>query len=105
MKSSATLIHINVCNFEETLGHCKEREYFNYIGSPGICAKSHPTGIEPLGKHRDGGLDLSLLKVCLSIYILIHKHCLHPFHGSLPQIGLTLRPHVNVDNDRLSVVR
>lgn len=69
MKSSATVIHINVCNFEETLGHCREREYFNYIGSPGICAKSHPTGIEPVGKHRDGGLDLSLLKVCLSIYI------------------------------------
>lgn len=37
--------------------------------------------------------------------MLIHKHCLHLFCECLPQIGLTLRPHVNLDNDCLSVDR
>lgn len=40
-------IHSNVCNFKETLSHCREREYFSYIGNPGFCAKSTPLGMSP----------------------------------------------------------
>ena len=54
------------------LGHCRKREYFTYcISSPSICAESHPNGNEPLGKHGNDGLDLSLLKVHLSLYIYL----------------------------------
>lgn len=95
----ATLAHV----ISKRLLVIEDPRVLSYPGHPQFCGEFPHTGCEELGKYGNGGLGVLVSKVML--LCIGSKIYLHHFWGDFSLIGLTLRPHVNLDNDCSSVDR